>query len=45
MNTPQVIVGKIAQRINYNVGKVMKEAGLGKLHNHTIFRIAKLILN
>lgn len=30
MNSPAYLVGKITQRVNYNFGKVFKEAGLGK---------------
>jgi hypothetical protein len=29
MNSPAYLVGKITQRVSYNVGKVLKEAGLG----------------
>jgi len=28
MNSPAYLVGKISQRVNYNIGKVLKEAGL-----------------
>jgi len=28
MNSPAYLVGKITQRVNYNIGKVLKEAGL-----------------
>ena len=31
MNSPAYLLGKIAQRVNYNFGRVFKEAGLGKL--------------
>lgn len=30
MNTPQYMVGLMVKRANYNVGRVLKEAGLGK---------------
>lgn len=29
MNSPALLVGKITQKINYNFGRVFKEAGLG----------------
>lgn len=28
MNSPAYLVGKITQRVNFNIGKVLKEAGL-----------------
>lgn len=31
MNSPAYLLGKITQRVNYNIGRVFKEAGLGKL--------------
>jgi hypothetical protein len=31
MNSPAYLVSKITQRVNYNIGKVFKEAGLGRL--------------
>ena len=31
MNSPPYLVGKISQRVSYNVGKVLKEAGLGTI--------------
>jgi len=30
MNSPVYLLGKVTQRINYNFGRVFKEAGLGK---------------
>ena len=30
MNTPGFFVKKLAQRVNYNIGRVQKEAGLCK---------------
>ena len=30
MNTPQYLVGLMVKRANYTVGRVLKEAGLGK---------------
>ena len=33
MNTPAYIASKMAQRVNYNIGRVLKEAGLGKYKN------------
>lgn len=30
MNSPAYLVKGIAQRVNYNFGRVFKEAGLGK---------------
>ena len=38
MNSPAYLVGKLTQRVNYNIGRVLKEAGLGKFClNHDIF--------
>lgn len=34
MNSPAYLVSKITQRVNYNIGKVLKEAGLGKQPSH-----------
>lgn len=30
MNTPQYLVGQMVKRANYNIGRVLKEAGLSK---------------
>lgn len=29
MNTPQYIAAQMVKRVNYNIGRVLKEAGLG----------------
>jgi hypothetical protein len=39
MNSPAYLVSKISQRVNYNIGKVLKEAGLG---NNTCKFLIKL---
>ena len=28
MNSPAYLLGKVTQRVNYNIGRVLKEAGL-----------------
>ena len=33
MNTPQFLIGQMFKRANYNIGRVMKEAGLSKRFN------------
>ena len=32
MNSPAFVVGKMVQRLSYNLGRVQKEAGLRKSH-------------